>query len=144
LTRHRLPGDDRIEEERNVSLLENLAGGLMGGGDSPVSALFDLIQKYPGGLQGLSNAFQEKGLGDVAASWVGTGSNLPISASQIASVLGDGALAQIASQLGGNAGDAGGALASLLPQVVDKLTPGGEIDEGAMGQGMDLLKSLLK
>lgn len=127
-----------------MSILEDLAGGLMGGsGDSPVSAVFNLIQKYPGGLQGLISAFQEKGLGDVASSWVGTGSNLPISASQIASVLGDGPLAQIASQLGGNAGDAGSALAGLLPQVIDKLTPGGEIEDGAMGQGMDLLKGLL-
>lgn len=128
-----------------MSILENLAGGLMGGGgDSPVSAVFEMVQKYPGGIAGLVNAFQEKGLGEVAASWVGTGSNLPISASQIASVLGDGPLGDIASKLGGNAGDADGTLASLLPQVVDKLTPGGEIDESAMGQGMDLLKSLLK
>jgi uncharacterized protein YidB (DUF937 family) len=127
-----------------MSILENLAGGLMGGGgDSPVNAIFEMVQKYPGGIAGLVNAFQEKGLGEVAASWVGTGANLPISASQIASVLGDGPLAQIASQLGGNAGDAGGALASLLPQVIDKLTPGGQIDEGAMGQGMDMLKGLL-
>ncbi len=127
-----------------MSILENLAGGLMGGGgDSPVNAIFEMVQKYPGGIAGLVNAFQEKGLGEVAASWVGTGSNLPISPSQISSVLGDGPLADIAAKLGGNAGDAGGALASLLPQVIDKLTPGGEIDEGAMGQGMDLLKGLL-
>lgn len=128
-----------------MSILENLAGGLMGGGgDSPVNAIFEMVQKYPGGIAGLVNAFQEKGLGEVAASWVGTGSNLPISASQIRSVLGDGPLADIASKLGGNAGDAGGALASLLPQVVDKLTPSGQIDEGAMGQGRDLLRNLLK
>ena len=89
------------------------------------------------------STFQEKGLGGVASSWVGTGSNLPISASQIASVLGSGQVADIASKLGVTSGDASGQLASLLPQVVDKLTPGGEIDEGAMGKGMDLLKGLL-
>lgn len=128
-----------------MSILENLAGGLMGsGGNSPVSAIFEMVQKYPGGIAGLVNAFQEKGLGEVAASWVGTGSNLPISATQIRSVLGDGPLADIAAKLGGNAGDAGGVLAGLLPQVVDKLTPGGQIDEGAMGQGLDLLRNLLK
>lgn len=126
-----------------MSLLENLAGGLMGGGDSPVSAVLELVQKYPGGLAGLVNTFQEKGLGGVAASWVSTGSNLPISASQITSVLGSGQLSDIASKLGVSPGDASGQLANLLPQVVDKLTPGGEIDEGAMGQGMDLLKGLL-
>ncbi|MBI5085002.1 MAG: DUF937 domain-containing protein [Acidobacteria bacterium] len=125
-----------------MSLLDNLAGGLMGGGDSPIGAVLELVQKYPGGISGLVSAFQEKGLGEVAASWVGTGANLPISAGQIASVLGDGPLANIAQQLGMSQGEAGGQLASLLPQVVDKLTPGGSIDEGALGQGMDLLKGL--
>jgi uncharacterized protein YidB (DUF937 family) len=116
----------------------------MGGGDSPVSAVFELVQKYPGGLAGLVSAFQEKGLGGVAASWVSTGSNLPISASQITSVLGSGQLSDIASKLGVSQGDASGQLARLLPQVVDKLTPRGEVDESAMGeQGMDLLKGLL-
>ena len=114
----------------------------MGGGDSPIGAVLGLVQKYPGGISGLVSAFQEKGLGEVAASWVGTGANLPISAGQIASVLGDGPLANIAQQLGMSPGEAGGQLASLLPQVVDKLTPGGSIDEGALGQGMDLLKGL--
>jgi uncharacterized protein YidB (DUF937 family) len=123
-----------------MSILENLAGGLMGGGDSPVSAVLEMVQKYPGGIAGLVSAFQEKGLGEVAASWVGTGANLPISSSQISSVLGDGPLADIASKLGG---DAGGQLAALLPQVIDKLTPGGEVDESAMGKGLDLLKGLM-
>jgi uncharacterized protein YidB (DUF937 family) len=124
-----------------MSLLDNLAGGLMGGGgDSPVNAVLEMVQKYPGGISGLVSAFQEKGLGEVAASWIGTGANLPVSASQISSVLGDGPLADIASKLGGNAS---GQLASLLPQVIDKLTPGGEVDEGALGKGMDLLKGLM-
>jgi len=126
-----------------MSLLDNLAGGLTGGGDSPVSAVLELVQKYPGGLAGLVSTFQERGLGGVASSWVGTGSNLPISGSQIASVLGSGQIADIASKLGVTSGDASGQLASLLPQVVDKLTPGGKIDESAMGKGMDLLKGLL-
>ncbi len=40
-----------------MSILDNLAGGLMGGGDSPVSAIFELVQKYPGGLAGLVSTF---------------------------------------------------------------------------------------
>lgn len=35
------------------------------------------------GLGGLVEAFQAKGLGDVVASWIGTGQNLPVSAEQI-------------------------------------------------------------
>ena len=33
-----------------------------------------------GGLGGLVEAFQAKGLGDVVASWIGTGQNLPVTA----------------------------------------------------------------
>ena len=65
--------------------LENAAlGKLMGGNSNPmVSGLLQMIQNQPGGLPGLLQSFQDKGLGGVASSWVGTGENMPISADQI-------------------------------------------------------------
>lgn len=86
-----------------------------------------------GGLQGLIKSFEEKGLGGVAASWVGTGQNLPISAEQIQSVLGNEQVAAFAQKLGISPQDVSTHLAQLLPQVVDKLTPNGSIPEGGGG-----------
>ena len=41
-----------------------------------------------GGLGGLLSKFNQAGLGDQVASWVGTGQNLPVSADQLGQVLG--------------------------------------------------------
>lgn len=110
--------------------------------DSVVKMLTDSSQG--GGLAGIAKAFQDKGLGDQMASWVGSGQNLPISADQIKSALSGGQLGQIASQLGINEQQAAGGLADILPQVVDKLTPSGQMPEGdLMAQGLDMLKGKL-
>jgi len=82
-----------------------------------------------GGLNGLVQAFQGHGLGDVVASWVGTGTNQAISPSQVTKVLGHDTLGQFAQKAGIPAGDAGSVLAGLLPMVIDKLTPHGNVPE---------------
>ena len=53
-----------------------------------------------GGLQGLIAKFQQGGLGDVVASWISNNTNLPISADQIQSALGQGPLQDVASKMG--------------------------------------------
>jgi uncharacterized protein YidB (DUF937 family) len=95
-----------------------------------------------GGLQGLIQSFQQGGLGDIVNSWVSKGQNLPISAEQLQSVLGGSSLGNIASQLGMNQEEASGSLASMLPQLIDSLTPNGEVPQGndLMAQGMEMLK----
>jgi len=98
-----------------------------------------------GGLAGLVQAFQDKGMGEQMASWVGTGQNLPISAEQIQAVLGGGQLGQIASQLGMNEQQAAGGLADMLPQAVDSLTPNGQLPQNndLLAQGLEMLKGKL-
>jgi len=96
------------------------------------------------GLGSLLGAFQRKGLGEVAASWVGSGQNKGISADQIASVLGNDTLSQFAGKAGIGLAEAGPALAALLPTMVDRMTPQGKVPEessleGALG---GLLSSL--
>jgi len=86
-----------------------------------------------GGLAGLVEKFQQGGLGEIAQSWVGTGQNLPISAEQLSGVLGKDTIAGMAGQLGLNSGDLLGQLTQMLPQVVDKLTPQGQIPRGDIG-----------
>ena len=86
-----------------------------------------------GGLAGLVAKFQQSGLGDVAASWVGTGENKPIAPDQLGGVLGNDMLCGLAQQMGMSQGDLLAQLSQLLPQVVDKLTPNGQIPQGDIG-----------
>lgn len=82
------------------------------------------------GMQGLVEKFKRSGLGDTVGSWIGAGDNLPISAEQIQSVLGNEKVASIAHKLGISAEEASRILASLLPQAIDKLTPVGKLRDG--------------
>lgn len=101
----------------------------------------ELISPEKGGLQALVNTFREKGLGDIVTSWIGTGENLPISGEQLKSVLGNEQVQAIAQKLGVSPADASNALADSLPQIVDKLTPNGQLPEGNLiEQGLALLK----
>ena len=95
------------------------------------------------GLESLVQAFQKNGLGEIVNSWVSTGQNLPISAQQIQQGLGGDLLKQLAGQAGLSTEAASGQLASLLPTLVDQLTPEGKIPNiTALEQGLSLLKKL--
>ncbi|UCV18675.1 YidB family protein [Ferribacterium limneticum] len=130
-----------------MGLLDSVVGALAGGQSGGESPLLNIVMQLinnpqSGGLGGLVQSFQQGGLGNIVNSWVSTGQNLPISAEQIQAVLGGGKLQDIAAQLGMSAEQASGGLADLLPQVVDKLTPNGQVPEGGdlLAQGLDMLK----
>jgi uncharacterized protein YidB (DUF937 family) len=80
-----------------------------------------------GGLDGLIRRFQEQGLGDVIASWVSAGPNKPITPEQIAQVLDSEQLRELARQAGVAVSRVPEVLATLVPALVDRLTPDGEI-----------------
>jgi uncharacterized protein YidB (DUF937 family) len=81
------------------------------------------------GLGGLIEMFQKKGLGDMIGAWISTGPNPPISAKQVTDVLGSDILKQFAAKAGVKQSEAGGLLASVLPTVIDQLTPKGEMPQ---------------
>jgi len=95
-----------------------------------------------GGLGGLMAKFQQAGLGDVMNSWVGTGANQPISGDQLGQVLGQDTLSALASKIGMEPGAAAGQLSQLLPGIVDKLTPQGQMPQGGLGNTSDLMGML--
>ena len=98
-----------------------------------------------GGLNGLVEKFNQAGLGDVVASWISNNTNLPISAEQIQSVLGQGPLQDVASKMGLSSGDVASALSERLPGLVDQLTPNGQLPSGdLMAQGLGMLKGFMK
>jgi len=100
-----------------MSLLQGQGGVAAQGGQLDLGGI----------LGGLVARFSEAGLAEQASSWVGTGQNLPVSAEQIGQVFGNSALGDMAAQLGMPSEQVAGHLANLLPQVIDGLTPGGQL-----------------
>jgi uncharacterized protein YidB (DUF937 family) len=88
-----------------------------------------------GGIPGLQIKFQQQGLGGVLSSWVGSGENQPISVDQLQNVLHSDALRQAAQKVGIDPDQLTKMMTQLLPHVVDKLTPNGQVpDSGATAQ----------
>ncbi len=130
-----------------MSLLDQVVGALAGGesgsGSNLLQAVLQLVNNpRTGGLEGLIRSFQQGGLGDIVNSWVANGENLPVSGEQIEGVLGGSVLRDLAAQLGVSPQQASGSLADVLPQLIDRMTPNGEVPQGGdlLGQGLDLLK----
>jgi uncharacterized protein YidB (DUF937 family) len=98
------------------------------------------LMNNAGGLSGILGKLQQNGLGDAAASWVGTGANQPVSADALGGALGPDLMGMIARQMGGNQEQAAGTMADLLPGLIDKLTPQGQLPQD---NGMGALGSLL-
>jgi uncharacterized protein YidB (DUF937 family) len=103
-----------------------------------------LTSQQTGGLQGLVQSFQAKGLGDVVSSWVSTGPNLPVTGEQVQNALGSDAISSLAQKAGIAPGVASSLLAQVLPALVDHLTPQGNIPESSnlLEQGLNFLKGM--
>ncbi len=112
---------------------------------SLISAVLSMLSNpQSGGIQGLIGQFTSKGLGNIIASWIGKGENLPISREQIKTVFGSEQLNAIAAKAGVSPEAASTGLTQILPELIDRLTPNGEIPKGdLMAKGMELLKQKL-
>jgi uncharacterized protein YidB (DUF937 family) len=97
-----------------------------------------------GGLAGVLGQLQAGGLGEQVQSWISTGANLPVSGSQISEVLGGagGLLGQLAQQAGVSHAEVGEQLSQWLPQIVDRLTPHGQLPAQGAG-GLDSIAAAL-
>lgn len=107
-----------------MGMFDGLIGGIVGAG--MVSVVNGILEKH-GGLQGVVNEFEKKGLGPTVSSWVSTGPNQPISPDQVHNVVGPDLLQQLAAKSGMSVQDLSQKLAQVLPEAVDKLTPNGVI-----------------
>lgn len=129
-----------------MSLFDSVVGGLLGGQaqqspqSSPLggvlSSLLGNAGAQPGGAQpggaapgimGLVSRFEQAGLGNVAQSWVGNGPNQSVTPQQLHQVLGDTQVNQLAQQSNMPPHDLLSQLAQVLPQLVDRMTPQGQI-----------------
>lgn len=129
-----------------MGLFDSIAGavlGKMGGEQGGMAQVAMEMFNQNGGLSGILDKFKEGGLAEQAASWVGKGENLPISAEQLSSVLGSGAIADMAAKFGIDPADLSAKIAEHLPTVIDKMTPNGEV-EGESGNLLSTVLGMLK
>jgi len=122
----------------DVLAMAGMGGAAQSQHAGTVSMIMDFINSpQVGGIAGLQRMFEQKGLGSVVSSWIGTGQNLPISADQLHNVLQGSALQGLAAKTGMDTTQLAGLFSQLMPHVVDKLTPNGQIpDASALSQMM--------
>jgi uncharacterized protein YidB (DUF937 family) len=79
------------------------------------------------GVRGLVERFRQGGLEEVITSWIGTGPNKPVSPNQLQQALGPETVEGLARETGMPRDDLLSQLSRLLPEVVDKLSPNGNL-----------------
>ena len=124
------------------ALVNSLGGGNAARGGDLLGAVMSMVQKN-GGLTGVVDMFRQNGMGQAADSWVGTGANESISPDQLQQVLGGDQLGNLASQLGSSSGGVTSMLSQLLPELINQLTPNGQIPDNhsdLISQGLAMLK----
>jgi uncharacterized protein YidB (DUF937 family) len=139
------------------------AGGAGGGqaGAGALGSIAEMVMKNPqiisaalsmlnpkdpsvgggGGLADVIGSFNKGGLGDIMSSWVGGGPNKPVEPVALANILGPDVLGQFAQKAGIGHGDASSVLASVLPELINHMTPQGQVPQGSALDGV--LGSLL-
>jgi uncharacterized protein YidB (DUF937 family) len=133
-------------------MLEGMAGGgADGSGGLPPqlgNAIGSLLGGDTGGTAGLENlvkGFRDAGLGEEVASWIGSGPNKPVSPDQIGQALGPDKLQQLSNSTGIGVAQLLPMLAAFLPQIINALTPDGQLPSGGSGANpMDAVGDLIK
>ncbi len=130
----------------DLGAITNALGGLLGGvqqqqeaadhqgaqgGFNPamLAALLPVVMQFinsKGGIQGVIEMFSKADAGNTARSWVDSGDNAQVSPQQVSAALGPD-IDKIAQRAGVPKEQAASGIAALLPQVVDSMTPGGEL-----------------
>ena len=107
-----------------MGILDGVLGGLVGG--ELASVVNGFIQQH-GGVQGIVTKMQQNGLGATVNSWVSSGPNQSISPDQIHQAFGADTIKALAAKVGISPQDLATKLSTMLPQAVDKMTPGGVV-----------------
>ena len=129
-----------------MSLLDTI-GSLLGKSDgsstSVPEALVAALGGQEGGLGGLVEKFQGAGLGNVISSWVGTGANQSVTPDALHGILGGELVQRIAAKTGVPVEQLLPQIAQHLPQLIDGMTPNGQVPSGGslLDAGLAFLKS---
>ena len=119
-------------------MLGSVLGGLTGGQSSPqgggqlMMVLLPMILAWvqrQGGIGAVFASLQKNGLGAQAQSWMSTSSNQQVSPEQINQLFGSTEINHMASQAGVSQDAVLSGLSALMPQVIDQLTPSGDLSQ---------------
>ena len=138
-----------------MGLLDNVMGKLGGkkggdggadseGGSANLQALTKMLSAN-GGVQGLMSKMSGSGLGQQVQSWVGTGENKPVSGAQVSQALDTDSLNKMARETGSTPEKVSDDVAKVLPEVVDKATPDGQVPkqgDDPLSKGVDAIKGM--
>ncbi len=116
-----------------MGMFDGLLGGVVGA--EMATVVNGLIEKH-GGIQGIVAQLEQQGLGGTVRSWVGTGPNQPITADQVHQAFGSETVKQLAAKFGMSPEDLSAKLSQVLPQAIDKLTPGGVVGKNLNDGGI--------
>jgi uncharacterized protein YidB (DUF937 family) len=83
------------------------------------------------GLEALIAALTAGGLADIVGSWIGKGPNKPITPAQVKKGVGAKKLAELSAQSGMPVNEVAKHLSTLLPGLVNHLTPDGTVPEAS-------------
>jgi len=135
-----LKGNSKKEDSNDGGILGSIAGSVLGnvlGGskddnkNDSTSAIIKIVMGLitSSGLSKIVNTLSSSGLSKQVASWIGKGKKLPVSGDQIFNALGADFLKPIASKTGLDTKGVASSLATVLPDIIDKFTPDGKVDD---------------
>jgi uncharacterized protein YidB (DUF937 family) len=135
-----------------MGLLDNVMGKLggqkdgegAGGSEGGLQALTKMLSAN-GGVQGLMAKMSSNGLGQQVQSWVGHGENKPVSGAQVSQALDTDSLNKMAQETGSTPEKVSEDVAKVLPEVVNKATPDGQVPkqgDDPLSKGVDALKGM--
>lgn len=120
--------------------------GILGGENREITSALMLMFTHneQGGLQGIIQSFQQKGLGNIIQSWMGKGQKQPVTKEQIKEGMGQERMQNLATKTGHSPDTVAHKLQEVLPELVGKLTPDGNVPQGdALQQGINSIKEKL-
>lgn len=104
-----------------------------------IGVVIGMIIKY--GLPVIVQKLSKSGLKEQVDSWIGKGDNKSVDPKQLTKALGPEMINEMSKKTGLKKTEVENSLAEILPEIINKLTPKGEVDEDevrSQTEGLDL------
>ena len=123
---------------------------LGGSGGALIAMLLPLAMQWVqrnGGIGAVLSRMQQKGYSRQAASWMSTGPNDPLDPQAVDDVVGTEELSRLSQQLGMPREEVASGFAEIFPEMVNQLSPEGELPPDAdvvLDDGLSELQNLMR